>query len=249
MGEVALVTGGAVRIGKAISLRLAQEDFALAIHYNKSHAQAIDLIDGITRAGGVAKHFRADLDDAVASAALIPEVQQTLGKVTCLVNNASLFEDDRLGKLSQPRWDAHFSVNLRSPVVLSQAFAAQLPDNVKGNIINIIDQRVLRPNPQFFSYTLSKSALWTATQTMAQALAPHIRVNAIAPGPVLRSIHQTGDDFAHECGATLLGHGTTPEEIAEAVIFILRSPAMTGQLLALDGGQHLLWQTADIRRP
>ncbi len=139
------------------------------------------------------------------------------------------------------------AINLAAPVFLAQAFARQLPSDETGNIVNIIDQRVLRPNPQFFSYTLSKSALWAATKTMAQGLAPRIRVNAIGPGPALASVYQSAEDFEHEGRSTLLGHGTTPEEIANAVSFILGSPAMTGQMIALDGGQHLLWQTPDIR--
>ncbi len=141
------------------------------------------------------------------------------------------------------------AVNLEAPVFLAQAFAAQLPDERTGNIVNIADQRVLRPNPHFFSYTLSKSALWAATKTMAQALAPRIRVNAIGPGPALGSVYQTGADFEHECRSMPLGHGTTPEEIADAVLFILRAASMTGQLIVLDGGQHLLWQTPDIQVP
>ncbi len=138
------------------------------------------------------------------------------------------------------------ATNLEAPVFLAQAFAAQLPAGETGNIVNIVDQRVLRPNPLFFSYTLSKSALWAATKTMAQALAPRIRVNAIGPGPTLKSIHQTEEEFERERASMPLGHGATPEEIAEAVAFILSAPAITGQMIALDGGQHLLWQTPDL---
>ncbi len=169
-----------------------------------------------------------------------------MGPVTCLINNASHFEDDRLQTLNEESWRTHMAVNLQAPVFLSQAFAAQLAVGEEGNIINILDQRVLRPNPLFFSYTLSKSALFTATKTMAQALAPRIRVNAIGPGPALASIYQSDEEFEREANSTLLERGTTPEEIAEAVMFILRARAMTGQMIALDGGQHLLWQTPDI---
>ena len=166
--------------------------------------------------------------------------------MTCLINNASHFEDDRLQTLNEESWRTHMAVNLQAPVFLSQALSAQLPVGEEGNIINILDQRVLRPNPLFFSYTLTKSALFTATKTMAQALAPRIRVNAIGPGPALASIYQSNEEFEREANSTLLGRGTTPEEIAEAVIFILRAQAMTGQMIALDAGQHLLWQTPDI---
>lgn len=178
---------------------------------------------------------------------LVPEITKAMGPLTCLVNNASHFADDRLPGLSAESWHRHMAVNLEAPVFLAQAFAAQLPNGQTGNIVNIVDQRVLRPNPQFFSYTLSKSALWAATATMAQAFAPKIRVNAIGPGPALGSVYQSEADFERECRAMPLGHGTTPDEIADAVLFILRARSMTGQLIVLDGGQHLLWQTPDIR--
>ncbi len=247
MRGVALVTGGAVRIGSAIATRLATSGFAVAIHYNNSLAEAEASIRAISDAGGTAACFRAALHDPNEVAALIPAVREALGPLTCLVNNASLFHDDTCQSMTLDKWDAHMNVNLRTPLFLAQAFAAQLPHGATGNVVNIIDQRVLRPNPMFFSYTISKAALWCATRTLAQALAPRIRVNAIGPGPVLRSVHQTEEDFQHEWKAMPLEHGTTPEEIAEAVLFILNAPAITGQMIALDGGQHLLWQTPDIR--
>jgi NAD(P)-dependent dehydrogenase (short-subunit alcohol dehydrogenase family) len=245
--QLALITGGAVRIGRTIALRLSKQGYAVAIQYNRSKREAGDLVAEIARAGGKAACFGASLEKLNEVEALIPQVCETMGPLTCLVNNASHFADDRLPALSPGSWREHMAVNLEAPVFLAQAFAARLPDGESGNIINIIDQRVLRPNPHFFSYTLSKSALWAATRTMAQALAPRIRVNAIGPGPALGSVYQSQADFEAECRAMPLGHGTSPEEIADAVLFVLRAPSMTGQIVALDGGQHLLWQTPDIR--
>ncbi len=247
MQQLALITGGAVRIGKAIALHLSKAGYSVAIHYNRSRDEAADLAAAIVHAGGKAACFGASLEKLEEVQSLIPQVYKAMGPLTCLINNASHFADDRLPALAPESWREHMAVNLEAPVFLSQAFAAQLPDGESGNIINIIDQRVLRPNPHFFSYTLSKSALWAATRTMAQALAPRVRVNAIGPGPALCSVYQSQADFERECRAMPLGHGTTPEEIADAVLFVLRAPSMTGQIAALDGGQHLLWQTPDIR--
>ncbi len=244
--KLALVTGGAVRIGRAIALALAKNGFSVAIQYNKSKAEAESAVDAARRMGVTAACFRASLTEHAEVEALVPEINRTIGKVTCLVNNASHFADDRLPSLTAESWRTHMGANLDAPVFLARAFAAQLPDGANGNIVNIIDQRVLRPNPLFFSYAVSKSALWAATITMAQALAPKIRVNAIGPGPALRNIYQSEEEFEQECSAMPLGHGTGPDEIADALLFILRAPAMTGQMIALDGGQHLLWQTPDI---
>jgi NAD(P)-dependent dehydrogenase (short-subunit alcohol dehydrogenase family) len=246
MPQIALVTGGAVRIGKAIALKLAACGFSVAIQYSKSKEAAEGLAAAISQAGGMAAAFKASLDDMAQVKALIPAISGCMGPLTCLINNASHFEDDRLQTLTDEIWRTHMAVNLQAPVFLGQAFAAQLPVGVEGNIINILDQRVLRVNPLFFSYTISKSALFTATKTMAQALGPRIRVNAIGPGPTLASIYQSEQEFERERNSTLLGRGTKPEEIAEAVMFILNARAMTGQMIALDGGQHLLWQTPDI---
>jgi NAD(P)-dependent dehydrogenase (short-subunit alcohol dehydrogenase family) len=247
MTQLALITGSAVRIGRAIALHLAKSGYAIAIQYNHAEAGAAETVAAIQQAGGAAASFRASLADSVQVGALMPAIVKAMGPLTCLVNNASHFAGDRLPLLTAEGWRSHMAVNLDAPVFLSQAFASQLPAGTEGNIVNIIDQRVLRPNPQFFSYTLSKSALWAATKTMAQALAPQIRVNAIGRGPALRNVCQSEEDFEQECRAMPLGHGTTPEEIASAVLFILRTPAMTGQMIALDGGQHLLWQTPDVR--
>jgi NAD(P)-dependent dehydrogenase (short-subunit alcohol dehydrogenase family) len=246
MSPVALVTGGAKRIGRAISLRLAQAGYAVAVHCRGSRSEAGDLEATITAGGGRAAIVAADLADAQALAGLVPQAAAALGPLTLLVNNASVFEADELDSLEADLWDRHFAVNLRAAVFLARDFARQVPATGEGTVVNIIDQRVWKPNPQFFSYTLSKAALFTATRTMAQALAPRIRVNAVGPGPTLTSPRQSEDDFARQAGALPLGHGPTPEDIAEAVAYLAGARNVTGQMLAIDGGQHLAWQTPDI---
>lgn len=191
------------------------------------------------------RHLIAFADLAVDEA-LLGLCAEADGPVTLLVNCASLFHDDRIDTLTADSFDAHIAANLRAPVLLSQAFARQLPADQHGLIVNIIDQRVLRLTPQFFSYSLSKAALWTATQTMAQALAPRIRVNGIGPGPTLPSIHQTAAEFEAEASSVLLGHGASPAEIAAALAYLIDAPSVTGQMIAVDGGQHLAWRTPDI---
>ena len=190
--------------------------------------------------------MEADLADAAAVSSIVAQAGAALGPLTLLVNNASVFEPDDIGSLDEVGWERHFGVNLRAPVFLARDFAAQLPDGVDGAIINVIDQRVWKPTPHFLSYTLSKSALFTATQTMAQALAPRIRVNAVGPGPTLASSRQRRDDFARQGASVPLGHGPNPEEIAEAVLFLATARSVTGQMIAVDGGQHLAWQTPDV---
>jgi NAD(P)-dependent dehydrogenase (short-subunit alcohol dehydrogenase family) len=246
MSRVALVTGGAKRIGRAICLRLAREGYAVAIHCHRSRDQAADLEAAIAGAGGRAAILDADLADAKASGRLVADAAAALGPLTLLVNNASVFEADEVQSLTAELWDRHFSINLRAAVFLSSDFARQVPETGEGAVVNIIDQRVWKLNPQFFSYTLSKAALFTATRTMAQALAPRIRVNAVGPGPTLTSPRQNEDDFARQAKALLLGHGPTPEDIADAVAFLAKARSVTGQMLAVDGGQHLAWQTPDI---
>lgn len=184
----------------------------------------------------------ADLADADAVEGLLPSCVAALGTPSCLINNAAMFQEDDLTTLDAAAWDIQLAVNLKAPVFLSRQFARLLAPDTHGNIINIIDQRVWRPTPQLFSYAISKSGLWAATRMLAQALAPRIRVNAIGPGPVLKSTLQTDEQFRRECEATLLGRGSSPQEIAAAIRFILDAPAMTGQMIALDGGQHLAWQ-------
>ena len=245
---VALVTGAARRIGRSIALDLAAQGFAVGVHYAGSADAAEAVVAEIEARGGTARALQADLAEAGSMTGLVPECVARLGAPTCLVNNAALFVEDHIGNLEIGQWDRQVAVNLRAPVFLAQAMAEHLPAGCGGNIINIIDQRVWRPTPQFFSYSASKAGLWAVTQTLAQGLAPRIRVNAIGPGPVLRSIHQSAAEFAAEAGATLLERATTPAEIAAAIRFILDAPAMTGQMIALDGGQHLAWRTSDSAR-
>jgi NAD(P)-dependent dehydrogenase (short-subunit alcohol dehydrogenase family) len=189
---------------------------------------------------------QADLADAGQVARILPEAAAALGPVTLLVNNASLFEPDEVERLDPEGWDAHFAVNLRAPAFLARDFARSLPADRRGAIVNIIDQRVWKPTPLFFSYGLTKSGLWAATRTMAQALAPKIRVNAVGPGPTLKAARQSESDFGRQRAALLLGHGPEPDDIADAVLFLAEARSITGQMLAVDGGQHLAWHTPDV---
>ena len=239
VNQTALVTGAAKRIGRAIALDLAAHGWRVAIHYRSSREEALRVVETIRAAGGMATAIAADLADVEQVRDLIGRCADELGPPTCLINNASEFLLDTIASLTAADWDTHLDINLKAPVFLSQALYLALPEGAEGNVINICDQRVWRPTPQFFSYTISKAGLWTATQTLAQAMAPRVRVNAIGPGPVLRSVHQTEQDFAKEAAATILRRGPTLAEIAAAVRFILATPSMTGQMIALDGGQHL----------
>lgn len=242
----ALVTGAAKRIGHAISVELGRSGWQVAVHYNRSEKEAAQTVRDIGAAGGSAVALQADLTDLAAVERLIPACTDRLGAPSCLINNASLFENDHIDTLSPEGWQAHLDVNLRAPIFLSQAFAANLSADAGGTIINLLDQRVWKLTPNFFSYTLSKSALWTATRTLAQALAPRVRVNAIGPGPTLANVRQTAQVFARQQKATILERGPELEEICAAVRFILDAPSMTGQMIALDGGQHLAWRTPDV---
>jgi NAD(P)-dependent dehydrogenase (short-subunit alcohol dehydrogenase family) len=240
---VAVVTGGAKRIGRAVCKRLSGEGWAVAVHYNTSHGEAEELASELDAGGRRAVAVKADLADISALPRLIETTADALGPVTALINNASDFQYDDLANLTLESWDRHLTVNTTAPVFLAKAMADRLPDGMSGNVVNLIDQRVWRISPEFFSYTLSKTALWDATRMLAQGLAPRVRVNAVGPGPVLQSVHQTAEDFAAEADSTLLGRATAPDEIAAAVSFILSAPAMTGQMIALDSGQHLAWSS------
>ena len=247
-GGAALVTGASRRIGRAIAIDLARHGWAVGVHYNSSAQEAEELAGLIEKEGGRAAAIRADLDDESETRRLLPRTIRELGPVSLLVNNASLFEPDSLADLENQaegmwRYHQHFQVNLTAPLILSSMFSASLPEGMKGNIINILDQKVWRLTPYFFSYTLSKSALWTATRTLAQALAPRIRVNAIGPGPILPNSRQSREEFERQCASLPLEYCSTPEEIARTIRFIAETPGMTGQMIALDGGRHLAWQT------
>jgi NAD(P)-dependent dehydrogenase (short-subunit alcohol dehydrogenase family) len=242
----ALVTGSAKRIGRQIALDLADSGYDIAVHCNASRNDAGEVAALIQSKGRRAHVVQGDLAHLETPEKLISEARAALGPLTVLINNASIFESDEVGSITSESWAQHQDANLRAPVMLSQAFAGQLAQGEHGNIINIIDQRVWKLNPKFFSYTLSKAALWTATRTLAQALAPNIRVNAIGPGPALPSARMDQAEFDKQASLTLLGRGTSPAEISAAVKFILSQPALTGQMIALDGGQHLVWQTPDV---
>jgi NAD(P)-dependent dehydrogenase (short-subunit alcohol dehydrogenase family) len=241
-----LITGAAKRIGRQLALDMAGDGYDVAVHYNGSADAAEEVAKSIRGMGRKAMIVQCDLADAAAASKLVDEAAQALGGLTCLINNASIFDYDDIGSMTIESWDGHLNINLRAPVLLSQAFARQLPAKAKGNIVNIIDQRVWKLTPQFFSYTASKAGLWAVTRTMAQALAPNIRVNAIGPGPALANSRMDEEEFLKQAGLTLLKRGTSPQEISGTVRFILSQPAMTGQMIALDGGQHLAWQTPDV---
>lgn len=243
-----LVTGAARRIGRTLSLALADAGFDVAVHYRTSKAEALAVVAEVEARGRKAVALQADLAVEGKAAGLIDRAAHALGPLTLLVNNASVFREDSFASMTRESWDAHMETNLRSPLALSQAFALQAPAEPSGSacIVNLLDQRVWKPNPQFFSYALSKAALWAATRTLAQALAPRIRVNAVGPGPTLPSIHQAPEDFAAEAANTPLGRRATPEEIARAVLYLVDAPSVTGQMIAVDGGQHLAWRTPDI---
>lgn len=240
-----LITGAARRIGRAIALDLARGGWTVGVHYGRSTDAARAVVAEIEAMGGRAAAFAADLAREAEVETLVPRCVEALGPLHCLINNASVFENDRLATATRALWDLHLDVNLRAPVVLSRGFVTQLPAGAPGNIINLLDQRVWNLGPGFLSYTVSKSGLWAITRTLAMALAPEVRVNGIGPGPTLPSRHQTDDEFAEHCARMPLGHGTTVEEICAAVRFILAAPAMTGQMIALDGGEHL---TRGLRR-
>jgi NAD(P)-dependent dehydrogenase (short-subunit alcohol dehydrogenase family) len=239
--RAALVTGSAQRLGRAIALELAANGFDIAIHCHASTSAAEETKSDIQSMGRRAVILRADLAVEAEVSQLIPQAFEQLGPIGVLVNNASRFDRDEWNDATRFSWDAHMETNLRAPFVLTQAFAGLLPSSAEGVVINMIDQRVWALTPHFVSYTISKAGLWALTQTMALALAPRIRVNAIGPGPALPSPRQDESQFARQAASVPLGHGTTPAEIARAAIGILSLPAMTGQMIALDGGQHLQW--------
>jgi NAD(P)-dependent dehydrogenase (short-subunit alcohol dehydrogenase family) len=239
--RTALVTGGAKRLGRAIVETLAASGFAVAIHYNRSAAEAAALAAAIRDRSGRAIALPADLAEEAAVATLVARAEAALGPIGVLVNNASVFDRDEWHDVTRESWDRHMEPNLRAPFLLTQQMASALPPEARGVVVNMIDQRVWSLTPHFVSYTVTKSALWTLTRTMALALAPRIRVAGIGPGPAVPSPRQSQADFDRQCASVPLGQGTSPEEIAEAVMAILSLPSFTGQMLALDGGQHLQW--------
>ncbi len=246
-GGAALVTGGGKRVGRALCLALARAGHDVAVHHRGDPDAAREACREVEALGRRAVAVPADLSDAAALPGVVEAARGALGPLTVLVNNASLFQDDRVGALTAEGFDAHIAANLRAPILLAQAFAAQVEAaDGEACVVNILDQRVLKPNPQFFSYSLSKAGLWWATRTLAQALAPRVRVNGIGPGPTLPSIHQSQADFDAEAAALPLGRGSSPGDLAEALLYLVGARAVTGQMIAVDGAQHLAWKTPDI---
>ncbi len=243
--RAALVTGAAHRIGRAIAIALARRGYSVAIHAHQSRSAAHELCAVLTREGGRTAVVPCDLADHDQVVRLVHDARAAVGPLTLLVNNAAEFEPDEIGHLDRARFDRHFAVNLRTPLFLAEAFAAQVPEGSDASIINLIDQRIYRPTPRFLSYGLTKSALHAATTTLAQALAPRIRVNAVAPGPTLPSRRQAPETFARQSRAVPLGRGPSPDEIADAVVYLAAARSVTGVTIAVDGGQHLAWRTAD----
>ncbi|MGR3565879.1 MAG: SDR family oxidoreductase [Heliomarina sp.] len=255
----AMVTGGGKRLGREMALYLAGRGFDVAVHYAGSRNGAQEVVSEIEKMGRKAVAVQADFLNEDSVAQLFPQVVEALGgAITCLVNNASIFEQDDVASASRESWDRHFESNLRAPFVLTQAMAAQgLQPEIDaagepvavGLILNMIDQRVRKLTPDFMSYTLAKSALWTLTQTTARALAPAIRVNGIGPGPTLQGERQSAEGFAEQRSRTVLKRGSNPEDITAALGYFLDAPGVTGQMLCVDGGQHLAWQTPDVQGP
>ena len=239
--RAALVTGAAKRIGRALALDLAAAGFDLAVHYRSSAAEAQAVVAAVAALGRRAVALPADLADEQATAALVGQAAAALGPITLLVNNAAVFEYDRPETADHERWQRQMAINLRAPLVLTQGLLAQLPAGGPADVVNLIDARVLNLTPHYTSYTISKAGLWVLTQHLARALAPRVRVNAIAPGPVLPHAGMSDQAFAALARATPLGRGPSIEDICRALRTILETPSMTGQLLTLDGGRHLGW--------
>ena len=251
MSKAALITGGAKRIGKAIALFLAESGYDIVIHYSQSKKEAEELVIKLKSLGVEAFCIKANLLKDFEISTLVDKSKEIIGKpLDLLINNASIFENDTLTSLTLESWDRHLFTNLKAPVFLSKEFSKQAPDNSKdenneilasSNIINIIDQKVLNLNPKFFSYTLAKSSLLNFTKLSAQELGPKIRVNAIGPGPILKASHQSEEQFQNQRKSTLLKRGSDVKEICRTILYILSSPGLTGQLITLDGGEHLTW--------
>ena len=238
---VALVTGAADRIGASIARRLAANGWAVIVHYRSSPDKAATVVAEIEAAGGRAAALGGDLADRAARSTLIARAAAPFGPLTLLVNNASLFARDAVTDLAEDLWNAHFAVHAEAPAFLARDFAAQLPADAEGNIVNIIDERVLDLSPAYFSYTLSKSVLWTMTRTLAQSLAPRIRVNAVSPGPAVPPPHVSQEAHQKRVAELPLQRSADGDGIADGVLAILSLPTMTGQMLALDGGEHIEW--------
>ena len=233
-------------MGRAICMDLARHGHAIAIHANHSLSEAQALVEELRAEGCEAIALTADLLDQHQAKTLVDRAASALGPLTGLVNSASIFLKDEAEQFDAEVFDKHFGIHVRAPSILSAALLRQLPDDETGLIVNIIDQRVWKLTPQFYSYTLSKAALWTATQTLAQAYAPRIRVNGIGPGPSFKSERQAEEDFAKQIAGLPMKRGPSADEFGRTIRFLFDTPSITGQMIALDGGQHLAWETPDV---
>jgi len=260
MNGAALVTGGAKRLGRAMALYLAERGFDVAVHYHNSASDADEVVAACRAMGRNAVPVQANLIVEDEMQALVPRASEALGQpLTVLVNSASIFEYDTIRSATRQSWDRHLESNLRAPFVLTQHFARQAPDPEIGGewneptaralIVNMIDQRVRKLTPEFMSYTIAKMGLWALTRTSAQALAPRVRVNAIGPGPTMQGARQSDRHFADQRAATIMQRGADPSDVTHALGYFLDAPAVTGQLICVDGGQHLAWKTPDILGP
>lgn len=247
--KTALVTGGSARVGRAICEGLAEAGYAIAVHYNSSATEADALVETLRKQSIDAVSIQADLSSTKDTSSLIDLANGELGPLGILVNNASLFEEDSFDIPDEDLWDKHFAVHVKAPALLTSAFAKQVSEGEQGLVVNIIDERVWKLTPNFASYTLSKSALWTATQTMAQNFAPHIRVNAIGPGPTLPSSRQTDSEFEKQLSTLPLKTAPDLSDFAKTILYFADMKSVTGQMIALDGGQHIGWETPDQRLP
>ena len=258
MNGAALVTGGGKRLGRAMALYLAGRGLDVVVHYNSSDEEASEVVAEVRALGREAAALQADLTVEAEMQALVPSATEALGRpLTVLVNSASVFEYDNIETANRESWDRHLESNLRAPFVLTQAFARQAPEpdvggrwnepTAKALIVNMIDQRVRKLTPEFMSYTIAKMGLWALTRTSAQALAPRVRVNAIGPGPTMQGARQSESHFENQRKSTIMERGADPADITHALGYFLDAPAVTGQLLCVDGGQHLGWRTPDVR--
>lgn len=241
-----LITGAAKRLGRAIALDLARHGWNIGLHFNTSEKEARATEADARTSGARVALLKADLSREAESNTLVERAAKELGPLSALINSASIFENDDWYSVDRASWDKHLETNLRAPFVLAQSFARQVPRSGYGAIVNVIDQRVLKPTPQFVTYSLSKAGLFWLNTTLAQALAPRIRVNAVGPGPTIRNERQSASDFDRQRQATLLGRGAEPQDLCEAVRYLLGASNVTGQMIAVDGGQHLIWQTPDV---
>jgi len=244
--RTALITGASKRIGQAIAEDLSANGFAVALHANRSLAEAEEIAAKLRQTGRKAIAIKADLQNLGETSTLVERVADALGPLDLLVNNASAFLGDSADRFDAAAFEAHFAIHVRAPSILAADFVRQIPEPYQGLIVNMVDQRVWALNPRFYSYTLSKAALWTATQTMAQSFAPRIRVNAIGPGPTVRSVRQSAEDFQAQIDGLILKAAPGLEEFGRTIRFLFDTPSITGQMIALDGGQHLAWETPDV---